>query len=94
MFFVAVGTNRQPKNLKCGGCTWYQPAETYTYVGCVPDTYVPGISRLPRYVYDTRYLVRRYQYQIRMYLVSAGYPDTYVPGINLQTNVRPVDAHV
>ena len=51
---------------------------TCTYY--VPHTYVPGISRLPRYVYDTRYvLCTRYVYtwyqpatQIRMYLVSAG----------------------
>ena len=52
-------------------CTYY-----------VPHTYVPGISRLPRYVpvYDTRYvLCTRYvctwyqpATQIRMYLVSAG----------------------
>ena len=67
MFFVAVGTNHQPNNLKCGGCTWYQPAEIY-------GTYV--------------------MFQIRIYLVSAGYPDTYVPGISRQTNVPPVDAHV
>ena len=57
MFFVAVGTDHQPKNLKCGGCTWFQPAENYTYVRYMPDTYVPGISRLPRYVvYDTKYV--------------------------------------
>ena len=57
MFFVAVGTDHQPKNLKCGGCTWYEPAEIYTYVRYVPGTYAPGISRLPRYVvYDTRYV--------------------------------------
>ena len=46
-----------------------------------PDTYVPGISRLPRYVYDTRYVDTSTRYvctwyqpatQIRMYLVSAG----------------------
>ena len=63
-----------------------------TYYG--PHTYVPGISRLPRYVYDTRYvLCTRYvctwyqpaTHQIRMYLV---------PGISRQTNVPPVDAHV
>ena len=81
MFFVAVGTNHQRKNLKCGGCTWYQPAEVYTYVRYVPDTYVPGISRLSRYVYDTRYVDASTRYvctwyqpatQIHMYLVSAG----------------------
>ena len=81
MFFVDVETNHQPKNLKCGGCTWYQPAEIYTYVRSVPDTYGPGISRLPRYVYDTRYVDTSTRYvctwyqpatQICMYLVSAG----------------------
>ena len=62
----------------------------YVYVA---DTYVPGISRLPRYVYDTRYvLCSRYvctwyqpATQIRMY---------QVPGISRQMNVPPVDAHV
>ena len=63
-------------------CTYY-----------VPYTYVPGISRLPRDVYDTRYQVC-ITYQIRFNLISAGYPDTYVPGISRQTNVPPVDAHV
>ena len=70
----------------------YIPPKKYVICACVVCstnlgfsvekncTYIPGISRLPRYVYDTRYvLCTRYMCtwyqpatQIRMYLVSAG----------------------
>ena len=44
-----------------------RPSNTTSGKSC---TYVPGISRLPRYVYDTRYQVRNMV------------PDTYLPGIS------------
>ena len=32
-------------------CTWYQPAEIYTYVRYIPDTYVPGTWYHPAEIY-------------------------------------------